>query len=83
MEINPIAGIRGVLAVNQPKDDPQHFAVFEIENAFGQQQDTFAHNEGKMTGGQDDETAEQEEASAESSADAPNGESKSTVNFIA
>ena len=83
MEINPIAGIRAAPAVKSPKNDLQLSAVFDIENAFAPQQDTFAQNEGKMTGGQDDESVEQEDASAESSADMPAGDSKSTVNFIA
>lgn len=83
MEINPIAGIRAVSAVKSPKNEPQLSAVFDIESAFGPQQDTFAQNEGKMTGGQDDETAEPEEASAESAADTTARGSESTVNFFA
>ena len=83
MEINPIAAIRAVPAIKSPKNDLQLSAVFDIESAFGTEQDTFAQNEGKMTGGQDNETAEQEEASAEPSADTPSGDSNSTVNLFA
>jgi hypothetical protein len=82
MEINPITGIRAVSAVKSPKNEPQLSAVFDIESAFGPRQDTLAQNEGKMTGGQDDETAEPEET-GESIADTAPGSSDSTVNFFA
>jgi hypothetical protein len=82
MEISPIAGIRAVPAVKPPKDDPQLSAVFDIENAFGPQQDTFSQRQGEMTGGQDDGAAGQE-TSAESSADSPASAPNSTVSLFA
>jgi hypothetical protein len=82
MEISPIAGIRAVPAVKLPKNDPQLSAVFDIENPFGPQQDTFSQRQGKMSGGQDDGTAGQE-ASAESSADSPASAPNSTVSLFA
>lgn len=83
MEINPIAQVRAVSAVKPSRNEPQLSAIFDIESAFGPQQDTFAQNAGKMTGGQDNETAEPEETSAESSADTADSGSDSTVDFFA
>jgi hypothetical protein len=62
MEISPIPGIRALPTVKPPKNSPQLSAVFEIENAFGPQQDTFSYSGGKTASGQDNETSEQEEA---------------------
>lgn len=83
MEINPIARVRVVHTARQPKNDPQLSAVFDIENAFRAQQDTFAQNEGKMTGGQDDESTEQEGTTAEASAETAAADSGPTVNLFA
>jgi hypothetical protein len=81
MEISPIPGIRAVPLVKHPKNSPQLSAVFEVENAFGPQQDTFSHSGEEMVGGQDNETVEQEVAiSAEESSASDSG---STVNLIA
>jgi hypothetical protein len=82
MEINPIAGVRAVAEVKSPKNDPQLFTVFDIENAIGPQHDALSHNEGKMTGGQDDETAEQE-SPAEPSLKSQGKDSGSTINLFA
>jgi hypothetical protein len=82
MEISPIAGIRAVIEVKSPKNDPQLFTVFDIENAIGPQHDTFSHNEGKMTGRQDDETTEQE-SSAEPSIETQATDSGSSVDLFA
>ncbi len=82
MEINPIAGIRAVSAVKPPKNNPQLSAVFDIESAFGPQQDTFSGNGKRTAGGQDEEATEQE-APAEPSADTPASNSGSTVNLFA
>jgi hypothetical protein len=82
MEINPIAGVRAVAAVKSPKNDPQLFAVFDIENAIGPQQDSFSHSKGKMTGGQDDETTEQEFTAVPSKENRAT-DSDSTVNLFA
>jgi len=81
MEIGPIPGIRVLPGVKPPKNAPQLSAVFEVENAIGPQQDTFSHNESKMSGGQDD--AIEEEASAELSAETPASDSSSIVNLFA
>ena len=82
MEIIPILGIRGVPAVKPPKNEPQLSAVFHIENTIGPQQDTFSKNEGKMAGGQDDESAD-EEAAAEPSADSAVSDRGLSVNVLA
>ena len=82
MEISPIPGIRALPTVKPPKNSPQLSAVFEIENAFGPQQDSFAHSGRKMVGGQDDETVEQEEAS-DSTEETSASDSGATVNLIA
>jgi hypothetical protein len=82
MEINPIAEIRVVAAVRSPKKDLQLFTVFDIENAIGPQQDSFSHNEGRMTGGQDDETAEQD-SPEEPSKETEVSDSSPTVNLFA
>jgi hypothetical protein len=79
MEINPIAGMRAVAAVKSPKKDPQLFRVFDIENVIGSQQDSFSHNQGKMSGGQDDVTAEQESPEKQTQT----ADSGSTVSFFA
>ena len=81
MEISPIVGIRAVPAMKPPKNDPQLFAVFEIENGIGPQQDTFLKNEGKMTGGQDDENTD-EEAPAELPAATEVSDSSSSINVF-
>jgi hypothetical protein len=82
MEINQISGTRVVAAVKSPKNDPQILSVFNVENAIGLQHDTFSHNEGKMKGGQDDETTEPESPEASSIETQPSG-SNSTVDLFA
>lgn len=82
MEINPVAGIRAVPAVRSLKNDPRLFTILDIDNTIGPQQDTFSHNEGKMTGGQDDETSEQE-LSEEASKESQANDSGSTFNLFA
>lgn len=82
MEISPISGFRALPAIKPPKNSPQLTAVFEIENAFDPQQDTYSHSGRKMVGGQDDEAAEQEGAT-NAAEDSSASESGSTVNLIA
>ena len=82
MEISPILGIRAMPALKPPKNDPQLNAVFDVENTIGPQQDTLSKNEGKMAGGQDDESAD-EEAAAEPSADSAVSDKGLSVNVFA
>jgi hypothetical protein len=82
MEISPIPGIRALPTVKPAKNSLQLSAVFEIENAFGPQQDTFSHGGRKLPGGHDDDAVEQEEA-ARSTEESSASENGSTVNLIA
>ena len=82
MEISPIPGIRTLPTVKPPRNRPQLSAVFEIENAFGPQQDSFSHGGRKLMGGQDDEPVEHE-AAANAHEESSASEISSTVNLIA
>jgi hypothetical protein len=81
MEISPIPGIRTLPAVKTLKKDPQLSAVFDIESAFGPQQDTLSQKEREMTGGEDDEGADHD-ARAECQSDDSDDHS-GTVNLFA
>jgi hypothetical protein len=82
MEISPIPGIRALPTLKPPKNSPQLSAIFEIENAFGPQQDTYSNGGRNLAGGLDDESVEQDEATRSTDESSPS-ESGSTVNLVA
>jgi len=79
MQVAPIPGMRLMPAIKRPQNDPVLSAVIDAESLFGVKQDALSQSGGKMPGGQDGESTEQEEApeSVEETDPGP------TVNFFA